>query len=116
MMWTELTKDPESVNCSWIKEMTILQERSDIEWNEASLGLKVNTREYLFYVGNGLKVYRYSGLEKDLIDSDNGQESENFVLTEVMRLPSAMKRIARWSNTSTWFFPDKHDGILCYTA
>lgn len=71
MMWTELTKDPESVNYSWLKEMAILQERSEIERNEARL--KVNTREYLFYVGNGLKVYRFGGLEKDLIDPDNGE-------------------------------------------
>ena len=84
--------------------MAILQERSEIERNEASLGLKVNTREYLFYVGNGLKVYRYGGLEKDLIDSDNGK---NITRKRKLRIDGGNatavrdEKDRRWSNTST---------------
>ena len=84
--------------------MAILQERSEIERNEASLGLKVNTREYLFYVGNGLKVYRYSCVEKDLIDSDNG---ENMARKRKLRIDGGNatavrdEKDRRGSNTST---------------
>ena len=73
-----------------VKEMAFLQERSEIEWNKVLSSRMVNTHEYLIFpayfmlntvrqternatVPFRVQSYIAGGLDKDLIDPDNGE-------------------------------------------